>query len=93
MPQPLPLPDAYDAQAHLLAHTVGERVFHATIQSAMLANWDRVMRREIVRAAAACSPRGGHPFAVTLVRAVARVFRRALEWARAVGIVRDLSMG
>ena len=32
MPQPLPLPDAYDAQAHLLAHTVGERVFHATIQ-------------------------------------------------------------
>lgn len=37
MPQPLPLPDAYDAQAHMLAHTVGERVFHATIQSAMLA--------------------------------------------------------
>ncbi|MFT5089359.1 MAG: hypothetical protein ACI8PG_003728 [Planctomycetota bacterium] len=37
MPQPLPLPDEYDAQAHMLAHSVGERVFHATIQSAMLA--------------------------------------------------------
>lgn len=37
MPKPLPLPDTYDKQAHMLAHTVGESVFHATIQSTMLA--------------------------------------------------------
>jgi len=37
MLKPLSLPGEYDAQGHMLAHTVGGRVFHATIQSAALA--------------------------------------------------------
>ncbi len=50
----MPLPESYDPQAHMLAHTVGERVFHATIQSANLAAqlMQNGTRKDVAEAAA-----------------------------------------